>query len=674
MLLRKCKYYFFIFAFATCSIYSAAQIFPSNIVWEQNFGKGTSDPNVVGPPVTSGHTDFTYSNSICPPAGSYSIVWATPGQSCFGGEWIFLVHDRDHELNPLLDYGMFMLVNDTTTSTNKTVYVDTVKRNFCNDVKYRFSFSVINVDVKTDCTYGPDFPVFEYRLEDGNGQLIKKDTTRPGVAFVDPPDAKHFSTYYFDFTIPAGVTTLIPKLSLLHSTYWCGEDFAVDGIMITTQGPSVKIAFDNEPASTVVKSVCFQQNETISLTGHIDSFYTKTALQWQQSTDDGVTWSDIAGAADTTYSRSLSVPDSILFRLTAAEATNIGNPDCRVVSKSLRVEVNGIPDSISVTSNSPVCSGSDLQFNATGGASYVWSGPNGFSDNIPFPHIFSSSLSDSGIYYADILTLGGCIARDSTHVTMIGTDVHAWPDTAICKGLSVRLIASKGTSYSWTPPNGLSNTSVINPIAKPDVTTTYIVKVTDKDGCSDTAKIKITVRNSVELVAGISGTDYLCRPYDSASFNDISAGKIINWSWSFGNGQTDTTNKPPTQYYSIPDNEDDYIVRFAVTDTAGCTDTTYHITKVARNCYVAVPTAFTPNGDGLNDYLYPLNAYKATNLVFRVYNRNGQLVFETRDWSKKWDGTLRGVQQASGVYVWTLEYNDASNKKISLKGTSALIR
>jgi len=257
---------------------------------------------------------------------------------------------------------------------------------------------------------------------------------------------------------------------------------------------------------------------------------------------------------------------------------------------------------------------------------------------------------------------------------MIGTDVHIRPDTAICKGRSVRLITSKGTSYSWTPPNGLSNTSVINPIAKPDVTTTYIVKVTDKDGCSDTAKIKITVRNSVELVAGISGTDYLCRPYDSASFNDISAGKIINWSWSFGNGQTDTTNKPPTQYYSIPANEDDYIVRLAVTDTAGCTDTTYHITKVARNCYIAVPTAFTPNGDGLNDYLYPLNAYKATNLVFRVYNRNGQLVFETRDWSKKWDGTLRGVQQASGVYVWTLEYNDASNKKISLKGTSALIR
>src|SRR5262245_4129976 len=127
MQLKKCKYYFFIVAFVTCSIYSGAQIFPSNIVWEQSFGKGTTDPNVVGPPIAPGHTDFPYSNSICPPAGSYSIVWATPTplQDCLGGKWIFLTHDRDHELNPLLDFGMFMLVNDTTTATNKTVYVDT---------------------------------------------------------------------------------------------------------------------------------------------------------------------------------------------------------------------------------------------------------------------------------------------------------------------------------------------------------------------------------------------------------------------------------------------------------------------------------------------------------------------------------------------------------------------
>jgi len=87
-----------------------------------------------------------------------------------------------------------------------------------------------------------------------------------------------------------------------------------------------------------------------------------------------------------------------------------------------------------------------------------------------------------------------------------------------------------------------------------------------------------------------------------------------------------------------------------------------------------VPSAFTPNGDGLNDYLYPLNAYEATNLLFRVFDRSGQLVFETKDWTKKWDGTVKGIKQATDVYVWMLEYTDVKGKKISQKGTTVLIR
>jgi len=98
------------------------------------------------------------------------------------------------------------------------------------------------------------------------------------------------------------------------------------------------------------------------------------------------------------------------------------------------------------------------------------------------------------------------------------------------------------------------------------------------------------------------------------------------------------------------------------------------VLKVINNCFIAVPTAFTPNGDGSNDYLYPLNAYKATNLSFRVYNRNGQLVFETKDWTRKWNGTIKGNPQPVGAYVWMLDYTDAAGKKVSLKGTTALIR
>ena len=154
----------------------------------------------------------------------------------------------------------------------------------------------------------------------------------------------------------------------------------------------------------------------------------------------------------------------------------------------------------------------------------------------------------------------------------------------------------------------------------------------------------------------------------------MSKGEIVGWNWDFGNGQTSILPNPPTQEYFISNNVNGYPVRLSVIDTAGCADTIYRIITVADNCYIAVPSAFTPNGDGLNDYLYPLNAYKATNLLFRVYNRYGDLIFETKDWTKKWDGTYRGVPQATSVFVWTLDYIDTGNKKISLKGTTTLIR
>ena len=94
-----------------------------------------------------------------------------------------------------------------------------------------------------------------------------------------------------------------------------------------------------------------------------------------------------------------------------------------------------------------------------------------------------------------------------------------------------------------------------------------------------------------------------------------------------------------------------------------------------QSCYITVPNGFTPNGDGKNDYLYPLNAYNAIALDFKVYNREGQIVFETRDWTKKWDGTINGHPQATGTYVWTLNYTDGpTGKKIFLQGTSVLIR
>jgi gliding motility-associated-like protein len=158
------------------------------------------------------------------------------------------------------------------------------------------------------------------------------------------------------------------------------------------------------------------------------------------------------------------------------------------------------------------------------------------------------------------------------------------------------------------------------------------------------------------------------------SFVDSSRGMLVRWAWDFGNGQSSPDSAAPDQKYPSDHEPVDYTVRLIVTDTAGCADTAVHIVKSVNNCFITVPNAFTPNGDGHNDYLYPLDAWKATDLVFRVFSRSGQLVFETRDWTKKWDGRVNGLLQPPGVFVWTLDYTDAAHRRQSQKGTTILIR
>lgn len=673
------KYFKYCFLQTTCLIFvigSMAQNGFGQPVFKQDFGIGNSDPNTIGLPLPAGKTYFKFSDSVCPPPGSYTIIRRVPVQNCFNIEWINLTHDD----NRAISFGMMMVVNNITNANNRIVYVDTINQALCAGALYNFSAAIINLDTLGEfCQYGHDFPVFELRVESGTGQLIKKDTIAMGVPYAVPlpysnPYDYNFSHYGFNFSIPAGINKLVVKLTLLRSTYLCGEDFAIDDIQVRPVGPDVTSGFDNEPTTTIVKSVCFQDNKTVSMSGNMGAYYSNPSLQWQQSINGGIIWLDISGATAATYSRTFSTPDTFLFRLSGGDASNVSNPNCRVVSNVIKVEVDGLPKSYTIANNSPVCSGQDLKFKGEGAAAYLWTGPNGFYDNISSPHIFFSSLKDSGMYYVEVFSLGGCHVKDSTHVTIIGTDVHAGPDTVLCKGQSVQLKASKGASYAWLPSTGLSNTTSISPKASPGTTTVYTVTVTDKDGCSDTAQVEVKIKNKKEAKALIAGTEWLCRSSDTASFISKSTGDINSRYWDFGNGQTDFSEKPPTQHYLIPDNKNSYKVMLTIKDTVGCADTTYHILKIVDNCYIAVPTAFTPNNDGVNDFLSPLNAYKATNLLFRVFNRNGKTVFETRDWTKRWDGRLRGMEQGSGTYVWMLEYNDATGKKISLKGTTILIR
>ncbi len=111
-----------------------------------------------------------------------------------------------------------------------------------------------------------------------------------------------------------------------------------------------------------------------------------------------------------------------------------------------------------------------------------------------------------------------------------------------------------------------------------------------------------------------------------------------------------------------------------VVDPYGCKNSVSSYFKVDGCCTVTMPNAFTPNGDGKNDYFRPVYEGYHRFHIFRVENRWGQTVFESTNNRMEWDGTFGGVPQDIGVYYYYLQYDCGDQKGIIKRGDFTLIR
>jgi gliding motility-associated-like protein len=119
-------------------------------------------------------------------------------------------------------------------------------------------------------------------------------------------------------------------------------------------------------------------------------------------------------------------------------------------------------------------------------------------------------------------------------------------------------------------------------------------------------------------------------------------------------------------------NEQNYTI--TLTTAGGCTTVDSLLVQIVQKADIQVPTAFTPNGDGLNDYLRPVPMGVAEIRYFRVFNRYGEVVYESRNGRPAWDGIHRGIPQTSQTLVWMVEGVGLDGSVITKRGTSVLIR
>ncbi|MEO6403912.1 MAG: gliding motility-associated C-terminal domain-containing protein [Ferruginibacter sp.] len=270
-------------------------------------------------------------------------------------------------------------------------------------------------------------------------------------------------------------------------------------------------------------------------------------------------------------------------------------------------------------------------------------------------------------------TWGACQREDTLIVNVLHKPVaDAGFDTTICfntfavlRGSASNL--SGGVNYTWSPaaeillPN--QRVTVVNPLGTG--THIYTLTVTDNYGCN------FTVTDAVNVTVNI--------PPPAYAGNDTIAIKGVSHQL-FGNGGTNYLWTPlgpldnpfAKNPKAILFNDTRFILM--VTDNAGCIAFDTVFVKVYEGPTYYIPNSFTPNGDGLNDIFRAIPVGISKTDWFRIFNRYGEMVFETNQWLKGWDGTFKGKPQGNGVYIWVIKGTDKFGKPVEMKGTIMLIR
>jgi gliding motility-associated-like protein len=302
-----------------------------------------------------------------------------------------------------------------------------------------------------------------------------------------------------------------------------------------------------------------------------------------------------------------------------------------------------------ITGPASVCYGQSVTLTASGGTTYLWS-TGGTSSAITVSPLTATTYTVTASVGLCTGTTTYSLAIDPLPVAIISGD------SILCTGETSTLNATGGNTYTWSD----GTTGVALNIDNGSAGNIYVVAA---NGCgTDTAYV--TVVNDI-VSAVDAGTDQTIGIGQTVTL-EPSGG--VSYSWSPPDGLSCVICENPV---AMPLQTTTYIVTSQ--DQYGCTVTDEVIITVETTTSVLLPDIFSPDGNGVNDVLL-VRGTGIQGMVFRLYDRWGQKVFESLDQSMGWDGTFHGKPLDTGVFVYTLTGTFYTGETFEKKGNITLKR
>ncbi len=439
---------------------------------------------------------------------------------------------------------------------------------------------------------------------------------------------------------------------------------------------TISVQLIKSPLVSVGTNTAACESSPILLNGQVTGF--STSNLWSSSSGTG------SFVPNNTVLNAIYYPSAgdlangfVTFTLTASSIA------CPPVSKNfianfVKAPIANFQLASSACINSPLLFNNTTQNNGTSSLTYNWDFGDNIGSTIKDPiHTFTATGN-----YVVTYTVTGTNSLNITCTDTLSKSIFVNPlpfanftYTNACQAVPIQFndssYATPGfiSNYSWFFGPGTPTVSIKNPVYTFTTAGTFGVDltVTSNFGCKRKVTKNVTVRNKPIADFGLTNNPTVAQ--EPVYFSDFSSpvGLINQWIWSFGDESFGNVQSPTHTY----NNSGSYDITLTIFDDQGCRDT---ITKrIEVTLLPQVPSAFTPNGDGYNDLLF-VKGGPFQKIKFKVYNNWGELIFETEDQTRGWDGKKNGEDQPVGVYVWTLEVDMYNNRVIRKNGDVTLIR